>query len=235
MGVKYITSRFEFEIEVIVRAAWKGINVTSVPISVVYQQGEDRVTHFRPGADSVRMSVLNTALVTIAFLYARPRLFFQKIGKMSFKEFFNKHILDSEESNAVKAFSAAFGIFMGIIPIWGYQMATAIVLAVFFRLNKALVLLTAQISVPPLIPFILYFSYKTGGLVLGKYMDNDDFIAINDWLQNHLIPLWVEQKFPDMVGNLFQYLVGSVIFASVAATLTGLLTYGLLVTLRKRK
>ena len=37
----------------------------------------------------------------------------------------------------LKAVSVAFGIFMGIVPIWGFQLVVAIFLAILFKLNKA--------------------------------------------------------------------------------------------------
>ncbi|MBU0763322.1 MAG: glycosyltransferase, partial [Bacteroidetes bacterium] len=54
--LKLQTNRFEFETEVLVRAAWRRIGVTSVPVRVRYT--EDRVTHFRPFQDFVRAGLL---------------------------------------------------------------------------------------------------------------------------------------------------------------------------------
>ncbi|TDX02270.1 glycosyltransferase family 2 protein [Dinghuibacter silviterrae] len=62
-GLTWWTRRYEFEVEVLVRAAWKGIPVIAVPVSVCYP--ENRVTHFRPFKDFARISVLNAMLVLI--------------------------------------------------------------------------------------------------------------------------------------------------------------------------
>jgi glycosyltransferase involved in cell wall biosynthesis len=75
-GQKYFTRKFEFEIEVLVRAAWKGIPVVSVPVRVHYPSPEERVSHFRPFRDFARISVLNAFLVLISFFYVRPLHFF---------------------------------------------------------------------------------------------------------------------------------------------------------------
>lgn len=64
-GMRWWTRKYEFEIEVLVRAAWKGIPVLSVPVRVYYPPPGERVTHFRPFKDFARISVLNTALVLI--------------------------------------------------------------------------------------------------------------------------------------------------------------------------
>lgn len=79
--LRFFARKYEFEIEVIVRAAWAGIEVTEVPVKVFYPEKQKRVSHFRPFRDFSRISVLNTVLVTIAFLYIKPRDFFRSIKK----------------------------------------------------------------------------------------------------------------------------------------------------------
>jgi glycosyltransferase involved in cell wall biosynthesis len=80
-GMRFFTKKYEFEIEVIVRAAWRGIEVLEVPVKVFYPEKEKRISHFRPFRDFSRISVLNTVLVTLAFLYIKPRDFFRSIKK----------------------------------------------------------------------------------------------------------------------------------------------------------
>lgn len=133
------TRKFEFEIESIIRLAWKGIPVTSVPVSVVYLPEETRVSHFRPFRDFTRISILNTVLVFLALTWFRPILYLKQVKKNGIK-----HLLSSHNSPIKLALSVAFGVFMGIIPIWGFQLVTAILLAFIFRLNKPLVILFCQ-------------------------------------------------------------------------------------------
>ena len=77
----FITRKFEFEIEVLVTSAWRGIEITEVPVRVFYADKENRVSHFRPFKDFTRISILNTFLVTIALFYIKPRDFFRGIKK----------------------------------------------------------------------------------------------------------------------------------------------------------
>jgi glycosyltransferase involved in cell wall biosynthesis len=44
--LKLITWRFEFEVEILVKAAWRGISIKSVPVRVYYPPGDLRVSHF---------------------------------------------------------------------------------------------------------------------------------------------------------------------------------------------
>ena len=126
---RFITSRFEFEIEVLVRSAWKGIPLTSVPVSVIYPPKKERVSHFRPFTDFARISLLNTCLVILALLFFRPWMIIREMFRDGFREMARKYLFNPEESNFKKSASIALGIFMGIAPVWGWQMAIALALA----------------------------------------------------------------------------------------------------------
>ena len=73
--IHFFTKKYEFEIEVLVRAVWKGVNIETVPVTVYYAPKEIRISHFRPFKDFTRISILNTILVIITFLYIKPRNF----------------------------------------------------------------------------------------------------------------------------------------------------------------
>lgn len=52
LGVK--ARRFQFEVEILVRARWQGIPVREAPVCVSYAPGRERVSHFRPFVDFCR-------------------------------------------------------------------------------------------------------------------------------------------------------------------------------------
>ena len=54
---------FDFEIEVLVNYLWSGIQVKSLPISCTYAKKTERVTHFKPLKDNLRLTLLHTQLV----------------------------------------------------------------------------------------------------------------------------------------------------------------------------
>lgn len=72
VGLRYLTPRYEAELELMVWAAWHGVDIHSVPIHVYYPPREERVSHFRPGPDFARISVLNTMLTLVSLVYAWP-------------------------------------------------------------------------------------------------------------------------------------------------------------------
>lgn len=165
---KYFTSKYEFEIEVIVRASWSGIDVKSVPVSVYYPKPEERVSHFRPFKDFTRISILNTVLVLISVFWVKPRDFFRKLfSREGRKALYTAVFATPGETNHKKAASVGFGVFMGIVPIWGFQLAVGIPLAILFRLNKALFIIAANISIPPIMFVIMALSVAIGKWILG--------------------------------------------------------------------
>jgi glycosyltransferase involved in cell wall biosynthesis len=206
------TTKFELEIEVIVKAAWRGIPVISVPVSVYYAPEGERVSHFIPSRDSTRISFLNTYLVILAALFWRPVMLIRSINFKNLKKVWKEEVVAAHESTNKKALSVGVGLFFGIVPIWGFQFALAIFSAIYFKLNKVIVGLSAQISVPPLIPFVLYASVKTGELVLGHKV-NLDFTKL----------LSVET-----LNNLYVYYVGATVLSIVAGLVGYILTWILL-------
>lgn len=209
---RFYTNKFEFEIEVIVRAAWKGITVKNIPIQVLYDPAE-RVSHFRPFQDFTRISILNTVLVTNALLYIKPRDFFRRAKKKGFKKFFLEDILESNDSNFKKSAAIALGIFIGLSPFWGFQTILLFTFAALFRLNKVIAYLTSNVSFPPFIPFIIYASLQVGSV----FVTSDAPLILDSSI-----------TLDDIQKNATQYIVGSLILATVSALSVGLISYLLL-------
>ncbi len=216
---KYYSRKYEFELEVIVRAAWQGTALVSIPVIVHYPPKEDRVTHFRPFRDFLRISVLNFILTTLAIVYFQPRRIIRKYRKKKLRDIIREDILSGKNSNSDIAISIGFGIFMGIFPVWGYQLAIGFLLAHIFKMNKAIFFLAANISIPPFIPFILYLSYVTGSFVSGE----------GSWKVD------VELTLDALTTNLKQYIAGSIVLAFAAGLMIGFISYLLLVIFKRKK
>lgn len=216
-GMRFFTSKYEFELEIIVQAAWRGVRVTNVPVRVYYPPAGERISHFRPLRDFTRISLLNSVLVTIALLWYWPQKCVKCLTKENIRRFVEHNITRSGESNLRIAAAIMLGVFIGIVPIWGYQMITAGVLAHFLRLNKVLAVVSSNISIPPMIPFLLFGSYAAGGWLLGRPVT----------LELH------EVTFETVKSSLMQYLSGSLLFASLCGMMAGILSFLLLSIFRK--
>jgi len=214
---KYFTPKFEFEIEIIVRTAWRRIPVKNVPIKVLYDPAE-RVSHFRPFKDFTRISILNTILVAIALVYIIPRNFIHNFRKKSLKKFIQEDILESEGTPRVKAFSIALGVFVGFLPFGGYHTLLVISVAVLFKLNKVLAFVASNVSLPPFIPFII-----AAALFLGApFVHGDSNIFSQDF------------NFELVKNNLLQYVIGSLILATSMSFISGILTFFFLNSMRAK-
>ena len=56
--------RFQFEVEILVKAAWEKLPVIEVPVSVSYAPGKKRISHFRPFVDFLRNTCTFARLIT---------------------------------------------------------------------------------------------------------------------------------------------------------------------------
>ena len=218
-GMRFYTHKYEFEIEVLVRAAWRGCRIRQTPVKVYYAPEENRVSHFRPFRDFIRISLLNTMLVLVAFLWIKPRNMVRNFKWRRIKRFIRSQFVNRKHSAARIALSAGFGVFIGIIPIWGCQLIVGIMLAHLMKLNKAIVFITANISLPPMIPILLYLSFLTGGWIVGT-STTVSFDTINMDFVKH---------------DLYQYLVGSIVFAIAAGIVTTVLVWLTVYVIRRKK
>ena len=218
-NIRLLTRRYEFEVEIIVRAAWRGVNVENIPIKVYYPPVEERVSHFRPLQDFTRISILNTVLVLCALLFYYPWSFVRALTFANIKKFIDQQIVHSADSNVRMAAAMGWGVFCGIIPIWGYQMVVAGLLAHFLRLNKVVAIVFSNVSIPPMIPFILYGSMAVGAWVLNvENIFSIDNISI------------------ETVGqSLSQYLVGSLVLAAISGVLVFLLSLMAMIICKRKR
>ena len=206
--IKFFTTRFEFEIEVLVRMVWNKTPIKEIPIKVKYDT--ERISHFRPFQDFIRISLLNTVLVTIALVYHIPlRLFYslysKEIIRRRIAEFFSQ-----EGTIFQKSISIGVVACVGILPIWGFQMLFGLLLSYIFKLNKIIVLLFSNISIPPLIPFILFGSYYIGNLLIGG--------GVKIIFSRHI-------NIESIKIVLQQYIIGSIILSLIVGFIFFLLSY----------
>ncbi|MBU2938192.1 DUF2062 domain-containing protein [Lacinutrix sp. C3R15] len=207
--LKFYTKKFEFEIEVIVKAAWNDVAVKNVPIQVLYDETE-RVSHFRPFKDFTRISILNTCLVLILIFYIKPRDLFRKLKKKGIKRFFIEDFLGHQDAPTKKALSVALGVFIGLSPLWGFHTLIVISLAILFNLNKAIAFGFSNVSLPPFIPFILYASSLIGQTILGV-----DYNYTLEMFKNGF----------EITDHLKTYVIGSFTLATIAAAILGIASF----------
>lgn len=200
---------YTFELEALVRLAWRGVRVVPLPIKVHYARPEERVSHFVPWRDFSKMSILHTLYTIVGLLVVRPVrafwLFFARDVRTCFHDL---HIHDRQYRTHVAA-SVGWGILCSMLPIWGYQTLFALASAHWMHLNKVITLLFCNFSIPPVMPFIIYGSLWVGCSILGSSM-----------------PILTQALTLDIALNhLKVYLIGSVVLACCSGMVAFVLTH----------
>ncbi len=103
---------------------------------------------------------------------------------------------------------------MSIIPLWGFQLVISIALAFLCKLNKPLVIIAANISIPPMIPLILFLSHYTGSFWMGE---NAQYISFSKEITLEFVK-----------NNAVQYILGACTLATLAGLAFGVITYACL-------
>ncbi len=65
-----VARRYQFEVEILVKARRKGLPVVELPVSVVYQPRGERISHFRPWRDFCRNSATFSRLIWSRIFFA---------------------------------------------------------------------------------------------------------------------------------------------------------------------
>lgn len=184
------SQRYAYELEIMVKAAWAGLPVIAQPVSADYSAATSRISHFDPWRDTTRISLLHSRLSIQTFcvpallrkisatgqLHALPR---GHCLTTVLRLVFSEHT----DTPAKLAFAVGLGFFCGIAPIWGFQAATAAVLAHKLRLNKAIAVTASNISFPLATPFVM-----AGGLLFGHYLHTGALLPFNTRTLLHEIP-----------------------------------------------
>jgi uncharacterized protein (DUF2062 family) len=118
-----------------------------------------------------------------------------------------------EDLPALAKFGACIGLGVtcGILPLWGIQMAIAALAAHALKLSKPLVIAASNVSIPIMIPPILYVSLLVGRLLLPY--------AGGAMPPAHLLSpatVWLSTR---------EYLLGSVVLAAAAGVISGVASY----------
>ena len=78
-SLKVVGNRYEAELSLLLFSAWKGLRLVPVQVRVNYPK--DRVTHFRPFQDFMRITLVNIIGLPLAIFYGWPRILLHKLLK----------------------------------------------------------------------------------------------------------------------------------------------------------
>ncbi|HEY2330178.1 MAG TPA: DUF2062 domain-containing protein [Verrucomicrobiae bacterium] len=217
--LKARSGRYAFELEFMVRASWVGTPIVVVPVKCTYADGI-RNSHFRPVKDLAHITAMNIGLVLQSWFVPvalRAAWSFgerKSLGK-TVRELFTDHAHEPTQM----AGAVGLGLFFGIAPIWGFQMIAAAAVAHRLRLNKTIALLASNISIPPIMPFILF-----GALMLGHWLFTGQRLDFSPTQMS-----WALAR-----EYFWQWFVGSLVLAVLAGAAGTILTYLVARLVRKK-
>jgi glycosyltransferase involved in cell wall biosynthesis len=158
---------YDFEIEALVKLLWTGIRPIGVPVSVFYPPAGERVSHFGAFRDNLKISLTHLRLI-LRRLLPRPR--FRRVSaagiRARLKNYrfhpvrFCRMILHENTTPAGLGAAAAVGVFIGVLPVFGFHMAAIVYLCSRLHLNMVVALGIQHFCAPPLVPAAcIYIGY----------------------------------------------------------------------------
>ncbi len=137
----------------LVKAAWAGVPLREVPVSVTYPP--ERVSHFHRLRDNLRLSLLNTRLTMRAILpWPHRRLDDDDRRKGQPAAPAAGHPPPARRERHPRELAAAgfTGVFLGTLPLVGIHTMAILVAAGLLRLNRIAAVAASQLCMPPLVP-----------------------------------------------------------------------------------
>ena len=213
-------SRYDFEAEVLAKAAWAGLSLSTVPIEVKYPKREERISHFKPFLDNLRLSLIHSMLVGRRLL-PLPHKKLVKTGP-GFDLSLLRHpvkvlrrLLQENATPEGLAMSAGIGLFLAVLPILFAHTLVILYVALRLNLNKVVALNVQHIAMPPFVPALC--------IQVGYYMRH------GQWLTD----LSFTTVFEQFSSRLYEWFLGSLIVAPLFAVLIGAVVFISATVIRK--
>jgi glycosyltransferase involved in cell wall biosynthesis len=213
---------FPFEIEVLVKAAWAGMELRDVDVSVFYPPPEKHISHFHLFRDNARLSLLNARL-TMRSMFPWPhRKIFPGAPVGERISFFHpirslRTLLTGDASPARLATAGAMGVFLGALPLIALHTAAILFASGYFRLNKIAALGASQLCMPPLVPALC--------------------IETGYFLRHGRLLTEVSLKTLGYEGleRILEWVLGSLLLGPALAVAVGGLVYGIAIFVKREK
>lgn len=110
-----------------------------------------------------------------------------------------------------KSVARAFlnGVFWAFIPM-PFQMLASALLAIPLRANIPLSIALVWVSNPVTMPFVFYFNYKVGTVILGEHVHSDFHFSV-EWIWGQMeqiwLPLYLGSTLCGLAAGVIGYLV----------------------------
>lgn len=132
-------------------------------------------------------------------------------GLKQLKEYLKKAVAEEGSSEKI-SLGFAVGVFISFTPLLSIHTIMAIGAAIAFRLNKVSTVAGAWVNNHFTIPFVFYFSYKLGALLLNKggaapSFDKFSLKLFIDLFKVYGIPLFLGTTITGIIAAVISYYI----------------------------
>ena len=209
----FLSTGFPFEVEVLVRAAWAGLPILSVPVPVQPPPAGERVSRFHPFLDNLRLSCLHAWLVIRSLLpWPHPRRSHMEDAGPKTTEFlhpvrFFRRLSREHTGTGELAAAVWVGIFLGALPIIPFGIATIVYVSHRLHLNKLAGVAASNVCCAPFVPLAC--------VEAGHFLRHGRFLLAFD---RHVL-------LGEIHLRLWEWLLGALIIGPILGFAGALLTY----------
>lgn len=212
--LNFWTRRYNFEVEVLVRGAWAGLELRDVDISVYYPPGAERISHFRGFMDNWRLTLLNTHLTLRSVVPWPHRRIVTRTAAGQQPETVTvahplrslRRLLQEHSTPGGLAIAAGIGVLLGTLPLLFCHTLAILFACSFFGLNKPAAVGSSQLCMPPIVPALC--------IEVGYYLRH------GQWLTEISLQTLGYQA----LQRLLEWFYGSLLLAPLLAVVVGGLT-----------
>jgi uncharacterized protein (DUF2062 family) len=220
------SGRYGFETEVLTRAGWVGATVHHVTVSCRYEIPGGRISHLKPGKDTLHHIGMHLLLIGRSCLHFkvprvddpdRPRgtgTIFYRLWNWFSPWRAWRQVRDTETGRQQFAAALAMGVFIANLPVYGFQTLLSLYAARRFKMHPLPVVVGSHLSTPPVGPVLILAGIAVGHLMLrGEMPDLRHVQASNMGYWGSLLVEWIVGSV--MVGGL----LAGVAYLAVRTTL----------------
>jgi uncharacterized protein (DUF2062 family) len=177
-------ARYGYETEILTRAGWAGATVHHVTVTCKYEIPGGRISHLKPGKDSVYGVCMNLLLLARSCLHLRvtrvddpdrPRetgTIFRRLCMWFSPWRAWRQVRDTENGRQQFAAALAIGVFIANLPVYGLQTILSLYAARRFKMHPLPVVMGSHLSTPPVGPLLIAAAIAVGHLMLHGELPN---------------------------------------------------------------
>jgi glycosyltransferase involved in cell wall biosynthesis len=207
--IKLYGSHLDFEAEVLARASWAGLKLKTVEIDACCPDSRSRLSMPRRVVDNFRLACTHARLMGRRLLpfphrklvpsderHLDPRVLLHPIALV-------KNLLKEDASPGLLAVSAAIGTFLATLPLISIHTLVIVYVATRLKLNTVMAVSIQNLCMPPFVPMLcIELGYR---MRYGRWLT--DFTTTTILAELH--------------QRLFEWFLGSLVVAPLAAALVG--------------